>query len=161
MPYLTDVIRTLVTYDGTDQSWVDGQRVASLTLDEIINLDTAAFRAEHAAATIRDYEFRILPADDEALRYHLFRHRCNNVNDDPRSSAAYHIPILIQRPMADGLTFGEAIAAVEPPHHHTYETTVTGDINPVTNSGHRTTTQTCTTCGHTTTRTESRNWTGD
>lgn len=161
MPYLTDVIRTLVTYDGSDQSWVDGQRVATLTLDEIINLDTAAFRAEHAAATIRDYEFRILPADDEALRYLLFRQRCSDALATEQSSAAYFTPRLIQTPMAEGATFAEALAAVVPPHHHTYEIKVVGGIDRITNSGEQTTTQTCTTCGHTTTHTVSRNRTGD
>jgi len=158
MNYLTDVTTTTVPGNVVT---VVGQRVARLTLDQIVNLDTAEFRAQHAAAQIRDFEFRVLPADDETLRYNLFRQRCTDPTGTAQSSAAYFTPRLILDPMRDGATFAEALAAVVPPHQHDYETTTVGDIDPITRTGTRIDTQTCTTCGHTTTTTTSRNRAGD
>lgn len=136
-------------------------RVAPMTIEQIVGLDVAAFRAAHAAATIRHFEFRVLPADDEALRYSLFRHVCNNVRSDEQAHAAYLTPRLILSGMADGMTFGDALAAVVIPHRCTTVRTTEGGFDRITGTGRQTVTTTCTTCGHSTTRTTVRNWTGD
>jgi hypothetical protein len=139
----------------------NAHRVATMTLAEIIDLDVAALRAAHRAAKIHDFEFRILPADDEALRYHLFRHRCSDVRSTPQSEAAYFTPRLIQTPMREGLSFADALASIEPPHQHDYVTTTEGGFDPIMGTGRQTVTSTCSTCGHTTTQTTVRNWSGD
>ena len=140
-------------------------RVASLTVQQIIDLDAAAFRAEWLAAktarTFNHFEFDFLPADDDALRVLLFRKSCSDATATEQSAAAYFRPNLLSVPMSEGLSFADALASIEPPHQHDFDTVTEGGFDPIMGTGRQTVTHTCRTCGHIDPHTTVRNWSGD